>query len=87
MSRDRYRAYKAQQAAERVLMLIDTELRLGTERRHVDILCEYAEVLLRQCEPTVLVTVYCQRLATIVRGLGPAPVPRPSSPPSLRIVK
>lgn len=110
MSRSQYRAHLAQQAAERILGLLDLELRLGTARRHLDVMVEYAAVLIDQCAPSLRTSAYREQLAEteqriLARGrsrgaavrapkraaaVTPPETPtetRPSSPPSLRIVK
>lgn len=73
------REYRAQQAFARNLGRLRIELRLGTPRRHLDVLVELLDALLPECGDTLLAASYRDEL-----GRAKADVARRSH---LRLVK
>jgi hypothetical protein len=58
------RQHRAQQAFARSIAKLWLELRAGTERRHLDVLCELCEAFLAECGKTQLTQSYRAELDT-----------------------
>lgn len=66
--RPQLKAFRAQQAFERNLGRLRLELRLGTPRRHLDVLVELLEALLPDCGDGTLLTESYRRALHAVRS-------------------
>ncbi len=53
-----YREHKAQERFVRNMQLLELELRMGTARRHLDVLVELLEQLVAQCGASLLAETY-----------------------------
>jgi hypothetical protein len=63
MSRRQVQQERARLAFDRVMALLQTELALGTARRHLDVLLELAECHLDALEGTALSAAMAERLS------------------------
>lgn len=80
------REFRAQQAFERNLARLRTELRAGTPRRHLDVLLELLGALLPECGRSRLTECYRAELAAVRRHVAGRDDSRITHP-NLRIVR
>lgn len=72
-SQKQYRAYRAQVALDRITSEIDSELKLRTERRHLEPRLELARIYLDDLGTTTLAAVYRAKVEPLAAKVAAVP--------------